>query len=291
MDWRIAALCLGVAVALALGVALTLRRSRRRSAMPQAARSAIPSDPRPGSRPESQLVPGPRDYLATLAHELRTPLLAIDGFASLIDRDAHQQGASAEIARREAARHIAEGARHLTSLIDDILTMARAEAGQLPVRVHLVDVAREVRSSLALLAPLATEAGVHLQPLADREVRLTTDPRRLREVVLNLVGNAIKFTPAGGRVSVEVTATHDATSVLVVADTGPGMTAEELRTAFEPWIRSERLGAGGTGLGLPLTKRIVEALGGVLSIRSAPGHGTVVTVRLPDRADAGSRAA
>lgn len=226
------------------------------------------------------------DYLVQLAHELRTPLHAIDGFATLIARTAESDGPRAAADRREAASHIADGARHLAGLIDDILAMARAEAGQLPVSIRRVDVAREVQASLAMLAPLAAEAGVAITTQAERSVTLGTDPRRLREVVLNLVGNAIKYTPEGGRVTVEVAGTHDGATVLVVADTGHGMTAEELRTVFEPWVRSERLPPrAGSGLGLPLTKRIVEALGGVMTIRSAVGRGTVVTVHLPDRAE------
>jgi len=227
---------------------------------------------------------GKSEFMARAAHELRTPLNAILGFSDLIREQAH--GPVGDPRYVEYATDIRQAAAHLVALIDDTLDLARADASGHDLEIREIDIGGTVQDSARMLRQMAEESGVKLSvSVPDRPLRLHTDPGKVRQIVLNLVSNAIKFTPRGGQVTVEVTDDEAGGAVImVVRDTGLGMAAQDIPTALRPFGQVRRPGIPhpkGTGLGLPLTKRFVEMLGGALDIASKPGHGTVVTVRLP----------
>lgn len=218
-------------------------------------------------------------FVAALSHELRTPMQAITGFTELLGTlDLTPE-------RRQAALgHIQAATRHILALVDDVLDLARVEAGALPIRLADVPASEAVEEVLDLVQPLAEEGGVVLS-CALRPVVVRADPRRLRQVLLNLVGNAIRYNRDGGRVLVTVDDTMAATgwAQVVVGDNGPGISEDLLQRLFVPF---ERLGADegperGVGLGLALSRSLSEAMGGELVLTSQAGQGTVVRVSLP----------
>jgi len=227
---------------------------------------------------------GKSELMASAAHELRTPLHAIIGFADLIRTEAY--GPLGDPRYVEYAEDIHQAAQQLVSLVDGTLDLAKAESGQDVVEIRSVDVGRVVQDSMRMLHHLAGAGGVHLRTVVpETPLMIRTDPEKVRQVVLNLASNAIKFTPAGGRVTVEVMADPVGGAVImIVRDTGIGMSPQDIPTALKPFgqiRRIDRPHPKGTGLGLPLTRRFVEMLGGTMEISSAPGQGTAVRVRLP----------
>lgn len=224
------------------------------------------------------------EVLAGATHELRTPLHAIIGFSELIRDAAH--GPHTDPRYGEYAGDIHQAATHMLALVDGTLDLARAEAGADQLDIREIDIGRTVQDSARMLRQLAEGTGVTLDiKVPDTPLRIRTDPEKVRQIVLNLASNAIKFTPNGGRVTVEVAGLDDGGAViLVIRDTGIGIANQDLETAMKPFgqvRRPDRPHPKGTGLGLPLTRRFVEMLGGILEIASAPGQGTVVSVRLP----------
>lgn len=236
------------------------RRARREAELARGAAEAA-------SRAKSQ-------FLSSLSHELRTPLQAITGFTELLGT----LDLSPE--RRTAALgHIASASSHILALVDDVLDIAAVEAGALPVHLADVELGPLVGEVLDLLGPLAADRCVGLAGSPAGRVR--ADPRRLRQVLLNIVTNAVRYNRPGG--GVRVTAAPDrAATVLAVADTGPGIPAHLVERLFVPF---DRLGADtgpepGAGLGMVLARGLTEAMGGRLVVRSAPGRGTTVEIRL-----------
>jgi signal transduction histidine kinase len=210
-------------------------------------------------------------FLANMSHELRTPLNAILGYTELLLDDVADPGSAHEL----RAIHRAGG--HLLAVIDDLLDLAKVEAGQLQLEVSEVDFADLVYGVVDQVLPL----------IADRPVRLVVqggggrawvDRTRVRQVLLNLVGNALKFTSVG---EIRVVAGGDRDRVwLEVVDTGPGMSPELAARAFEPFVQGVSR-HGGVGLGLAITRDLVDLMGGVIDLESAEGRGTRVCVRLP----------
>ncbi|GAA1393053.1 hypothetical protein GCM10009613_39080 [Pseudonocardia kongjuensis] len=215
-------------------------------------------------------------FVAALGHELRTPLQAISGFAELLGT------LDLPVERRAAAlEHISGATTHILSLVDDVLDVARIEAGALPTHPVDLDLRPLADEVLDLLRPMADERGVTLQHDGRGPVTARADPRRLRQVLINLVGNGIRYNRPGGRVS--VTVTSGTTVRLVVADSGRGIpdgTADRLFVAFDRLDRDEP-GDEGVGLGLPLARGLVEAMGGSLTLDSVVGTGTTAVVTLP----------
>ncbi|BBF99447.1 MULTISPECIES: GAF domain-containing sensor histidine kinase [Pseudonocardia] len=215
-------------------------------------------------------------FVAALGHELRTPLQAISGFAELLgtlDLPADRRDAALE--------HISGATTHILSLVDDVLDVARIEAGALPTQPVDLDVRTLADEVLELLRPMADERGVTLHHDGGAPVTVLADPRRLRQVLINLVGNGIRYNRPDGRVAVTVTA--GATVRLVVRDSGRGIpegTADRLFVAFDRLDRDEP-GDEGVGLGLPLARGLVEAMGGSLTLDSVLGTGTSAVVVLP----------
>ena len=216
------------------------------------------------------------NFLANMSHELRTPLNAILGYAEMIAEDS-----SDETARTDATQ-IRQAGAHLLSLIDDVLDIAKIESGRMEVRVEEVLVAELVEGVVTTLRPLAVGRGNSLEVAVDPELRAWTDPRMFRQILINVMGNAVKFTEDG---SLSVSVTHQAGRLsLVVQDTGIGMTAEQLGRVLEPFQQADASTTrryGGSGLGLFLVRRFAEMLEGEVTLASSPGCGTTVTVTVP----------
>ena len=221
-------------------------------------------------------------FLASMSHELRTPLNAIIGYSELICGE--MCGAIGDARYVDYAGHIRSSGAHLLSVINDVLDIARLDAGRVTLDEEAVDIGEVVDEAMRLVTPQANEGQLTLQRHIGSDVPFVTgDPRRLRQVLANLLSNAVKFTPAGGRVSVD--ASTAAVGVLIaVSDTGIGMRAEDIPIALDRFGQIDNRLARryeGTGLGLPLAKEFVELHGGTLSIESVVGAGTTVTVLLP----------
>jgi PAS domain S-box-containing protein len=220
------------------------------------------------------------DFLATMSHELRTPLNAMIGYTDLLLLGIPEPLAkSAE----EYVKRVALSSRHLLQLIEEILAFSRLEAGRETVVLELVSLSELVSEAEAIIEPLAAEKGLSFRVDAPPEpLQLRTDPRKVRQILVNLLGNAIKFTEAG---EVAFTAHVKATQiVLTVSDTGMGIEPEHLSAVFEPFWQVQQTTtrtASGTGLGLSVTQRLVNLLGGSIAVESTPGAGTVFTVCLP----------
>jgi signal transduction histidine kinase len=219
------------------------------------------------------------DFLATMSHELRTPLNAIIGFSEVL----HEQ-MFGELNERQLAYidDVLEAGRHLLSLINDVLDLAKIEAGRMELELSPVAVPDLLRSAVSMHSERASRGGVELSLSTEpEEITITADERRLRQIVFNLLSNAVKFTPPEGRIDVSARA-EDGQVEIAVADTGPGIAREDLEKIFEEFEQtSEGKQAEGTGLGLPLSRKLAELHGGRLWAESTPGHGSTFRFTLP----------
>lgn len=256
------------------GALLVQSRRQRRS---RAALVAARNDADAASRSKTE-------FLANMSHEIRTPMTAILGYVDLLAD--HGDSAPGAPSREEAVETIRRNARHLLAIINDILDLSKIEAGQMKVdrqRVRTVDLVQDV---MRLMDDRARQKGIALKLAFEGEVPdvVTTDPTRVRQVLINLLGNAVKFTEQG---AVTLTVRRDPgerrTVEFEVADTGIGMSPEQLASLYHPFVQADSSTTrrfGGTGLGLAISRRCVDMLGGAISVRSAPGAGTTFTVRL-----------
>jgi two-component system cell cycle sensor histidine kinase PleC len=223
------------------------------------------------------------DFIGTMSHELRTPLNAIIGFAKLLREHEHRRLRAREIAAY--ADVISDAADHLLATVNDILDIAKMQAGKYPLEVGEVDLPALLGAIAAAFAEHAADAGVSLTSTLDPKFPVIAgDANKLRRAFANLVGNAIKFTPPGGRVAIEGGRGPDGGVRVVVRDTGLGMSKDEIEVALTPFAQVESGPARrweGAGLGLPLAKALVELHGGRLEVLSARRRGTRVIVRLP----------
>ncbi|KAA0580563.1 CBS domain-containing protein [Azospirillum sp. B21] len=222
-------------------------------------------------------------FLANMSHEIRTPLTAMMGFAELLEQEV--AGPHAIPLYRDYARDIAESGRHLMELINDLLDLSKADADRLELVDGTVDVVRVAIGTGRLLAERAGRHGVRIVTAVPTDLPpLRADERKLRQMLLNLLSNAVKFTPVDGVVTLGARVAADGTLWLSVHDTGIGMTGEELAKALEPWGQIDSALARtqvGTGLGLPLTKRLIELHGGRLDVVSRRDEGTVMSLVFP----------
>ncbi len=218
------------------------------------------------------------EFLSRMRHELRTPLNAILGFAQLLELDP----LSAE--QQESVGHILEAGRHLLELINEVLDMARIEAGRLAISLDTVSVRGLVQETLDLIRPLAAKANVQLTAEASgtSERHILADRQRIKQVLLNLLSNAVKYNRLGGTVELSCEETTEGRLRINVSDTGPGIPPEQMEQLFTPFERlgAEQAGVEGTGLGLVLSKRLVEAMGGRLGVESHVGQGSTFWVDL-----------
>ena len=221
------------------------------------------------------------DLLAKISHEIRTPLNAIIGFAEVMLEE--RFGPIGNERYKEYLRDVHASGSHVISLVNDLLDLAKIEAGRLELSFTGVNLNDLVSSCVTLLQPQAMRDRIVMRTsFASKLPPVVADERSMRQIVLNLVSNAIKFTDAGGQVIVSTAMTDRGEVAFRVRDTGIGMTAEEVATALEPFrqIATSRR-PGGTGLGLPLTKALVEANRGAFQISSHPNEGTLVEVNFP----------
>jgi len=222
------------------------------------------------------------EFLANMSHELRTPLNAIIGFSTIM-----REGLYGQLNEKyaEYVGMVCDSGTHLLAIINDILDLAKAESDRIELREEDIDIARVVSLSSTIVREMADKAGVDYDvTLADVLPHVRADSGRLRQILINLLGNAVKFTPSGGRVSLSAQATPDGGLQFCIADTGIGIARDKIEVAMSPFGQVDsRLARRfeGTGLGLPLTKRLVELHGGTFNLSSEPGRGTIVTVRLP----------
>ncbi len=218
------------------------------------------------------------EFLSRMSHELRTPLNAILGFGQLLEMD------DLDDEQSEAVRQIMRGGNHLLDLINEVLDIARIEAGRMQLSLEPVGPHGLLHDAVALVRPLAEKRNVRIDlgPLAEGDPHVVADPQRLQQVFLNLLSNAVKYNRDGGGVRVSTRSVGDGRLRVDVSDDGTGISPEELQRLFVPFERLgvERIGVEGTGLGLALSKQLVELMGGALHVESTLGRGSTFTVEL-----------
>ena len=224
------------------------------------------------------------EFLANVSHELRTPLNAVIGFSEVM-RDALM--GPIDNRYREYAQDIHESGQHLLRLIGDVLDLSKIGAGRLELHEEPADLAQLMQACHRLLADRARDSKITLAIDIARDLPVVlADPVRLKQIILNLMTNAVKFTPEGGRVTARAAPDAEGGVTITVADTGIGMSAQEIVVALEPFRQVDNAMSRryeGSGLGLPLAKQLAELHGGQLELISEPGTGTTARVRLPHR--------
>ncbi len=230
------------------------------------------------------------EFLANMSHELRTPLNAIIGFSEIICSELF--GPVNNNKYLEYMNDIHASSLHLLSIINDVLDMSKIEAGKLELCSEAVEIGSVVADVVRMMAERAQSRDIKIvSHLTTDEAVIFADPRALRQIFLNLLSNAVKFSRKGGAVTIRVTADRPGFAVFEIEDRGIGMTADEEQRALQPFGQAKPATTrdyGGTGLGLPITKGLVEAHGGSLTIDSRAGLGTTVRIMLPTHAELAS---
>ncbi len=218
------------------------------------------------------------EFLSRMSHELRTPLNSILGFGQLLELE----GGTPD--QRESVEHILRAGRHLLSLIDEVLDISRIETGRLRLSLEPVPVGETLRAAADLVQPLAAARGVALRVAAGpAALHVMADRQRLQQVLLNLLSNAVKYTARGGTATASAFPAASGRVRVQVADTGMGIAADKLERLFTPFDRlgAESLGVEGTGLGLALSRHLVDTMGGSLVVETEPGRGSTFSIELP----------
>jgi signal transduction histidine kinase len=219
------------------------------------------------------------EFLSRMSHELRTPLNAILGFGQLLEMD------DLSDEQRGSVGQILKGGTHLLDLINEVLDIAQIEAGRMQLSLEPVGVHRLLHDALALVGPLAGQRGVSLEveSPAEGDPHVVADRQRLQQILLNLLSNAVKYNTEGGSVKSSTRSVGNERLRIDVSDEGVGIPAEELQRLFVPFDRlgMERTGKEGSGLGLAVSKQLVEMMGGALHVESTPGRGSTFSVELP----------
>jgi PAS domain S-box-containing protein len=221
------------------------------------------------------------DFLAAMSHELRTPLNAIGGYAQLLEMGV--RGPVNDAQRADLLR-IKRSKDHLDGLVREVLDFAKLGAGRIELRIASLSVAQTIGSVVEMIAPQLAEKQLTLscQPVPE-ELYVAGDLDKIRQILINLLANALKFTPADGTISVRVGATDKEVAV-AVADTGIGIPADHLERIFEPFVQSKgalRKADRGVGLGLAISRQLARAMNGDLTVRSTEGEGSTFTLTLP----------
>jgi PAS domain S-box-containing protein len=221
-------------------------------------------------------------FLAVMSHELRTPLNAIGGYAQLLELGVH--GAINE-QQREALERIVRGQRHLLRLINDVLNLARIEAGRVEYAIDEIRIADVVANVMPMIEPQMSEAGLTSTMSVEEHLAARGDREKVQQILINLLTNAVKFTPAGGTVRTFAERDVDGRHIRVsVADSGIGIPSDKLKSVFEPFVqvdvgRTRR--KEGSGLGLAISRDLARGMGGDLRLTSEEGHGSTFTLVLP----------
>jgi PAS domain S-box-containing protein len=219
------------------------------------------------------------EFLSRMSHELRTPLNAILGFGQLLER----QNPTAQ--QRARVDHIMSAGRHLLNLINEVLDLSRIEAGHLQLSVEPVAVSDVLAEALDLMRPLAADRAMQFSVDAklEKDLHVLADRQRLKQVFLNLLTNAVKYTAVGGRIGVSVQQSGSTKTRIVVTDTGTGIATGKLTRLFTPFDRLglEQSGVEGTGLGLALCQRLMHAMAGDIGVKSTVGEGSAFWIELP----------
>ncbi|MGL5136918.1 MAG: sensor histidine kinase, partial [Beijerinckiaceae bacterium] len=222
-------------------------------------------------------------FLATMSHELRTPLNAILGFSEVMKSELF--GPHAVPQYKEYASDVHASGQHLLNIINEILDLSRIEAGRYQLQEEAVDLAATAEETMHMLEIRAQAKMIKLRSAVERGLpRLWADERALRQVTINLLANAIKFTPQGGEVTIKVGWTQSGGQYLIIKDTGPGIPEEEMATVLETFGRGSmaiKTAEQGTGLGLPIVKGLVDLHGGTFHLRSKLREGTEAIVMFP----------
>ena len=220
------------------------------------------------------------EFLSRVSHEMRTPLNAVIGFTQLL-RLAPDGSAPAQVA--QYTDHVLRASEHLLALINDLLDLQRVDDGRLVLQMKPLALSALIGATFELLQPLARQHGVALQHQVDADAWVNADAQRLRQVLINIVSNAIKYNRSGGWVCIGLVPGGVEHWVLAVEDTGSGLTQEQLTRLFQPFERlcHESSPIEGSGLGLEIARRLVETMGGQLTLSSVPASGTLVRIALP----------
>jgi signal transduction histidine kinase len=223
-------------------------------------------------------------FLANMSHELRTPLNAIIGYGELVKEEAEALGLTGSLVDLD---RIQSSGRHLLELINDVLDLSKIESGRMELEVSEFDLERFIEGVAEATVPLAAARAIRFSTSLARPLGvIRSDALKLRQVLINLLNNACKFTERGEvRLVVEREPVEHMLQV-TVADTGIGMTAEELARIFDEFVQANNTTSrvhGGTGLGLAISRRLCGMLGGRIDVESTPGVGSTFTVRIPDR--------
>ena len=219
------------------------------------------------------------DFLSRMSHELRTPMNAILGFEQLLE---FHQDHPLDPVQRDNVQEILRAGRHLLELINEVLDLARVESGRTDLVLKPVALAPIIEATLAQIRPLAEQRHISIEATTENYI-FNADPLRLRQVLLNLLSNAAKYNRDNGSIRVTCAPAHDGWARLAVHDTGRGISAEGLARLFQPFERLENAydAIEGTGIGLALSKRLVEAMGGRIGVDSVAGEGSTFWVQLP----------
>jgi signal transduction histidine kinase len=224
------------------------------------------------------------EFLANMSHELRTPLNAIIGFSEVL---AEKMFGEVNAKQAEYLQDILESGRHLLSLINDILDLSKIEAGHMELEAADFHLPSAIDNALTLVRERATRRGITLGSTIDERLGMVRgDERKVKQILLNLLSNALKFTPEGGRIDVGA-GRHDKVAEVSVADTGIGIAPADQEAVFEEFrqVGAAERKAEGTGLGLALCRKFVELHGGKIWVQSEPGRGSTFTFTLPMRVD------
>jgi signal transduction histidine kinase len=265
----------------------------RRRAMPDGAVISIYSDVTEIKASERRLIEARSqaeaanrakgDFLANMSHELRTPLNAIIGFSEVISNELF--GPIANEKYLEYIKDINTSSLHLLSIINDVLDMSKIEAGKVELSKEIVQIENVIGEVMRMVHERARARDIELTAqLSEQRVEIWADERSMKQIFLNLLSNAIKFSKDGGQIYLRVVTDQPDVAVLEIEDHGIGMSDEEQERALQPFGQAKPVTTrnyGGTGLGLPITKGLVEAHGGTLMIDSRTGYGTVVQIVLP----------
>lgn len=221
-------------------------------------------------------------FLANMSHELRTPLNAIIGFSEMMMKETF--GPLANEKYKEYLGDIHLSARHLLEIINEVLDMSKIEAGRVELDEEPFDIGQLIQAVSRMMASRAFSAGLKIEEVVPDDLPpLCADPRLVRQILINLVGNAVKYSGNGGAITMAASLNAEGGLRLTVADTGVGIARDRIKDALEPFgqVSKPQDNSGGTGLGLPLAKAMAELHGGVLLLESDVGKGTIVTVDFP----------